>query len=158
VPQLAVSGHSKGAYSAVRYAKEYPDDVGHVVAVAPVVSGKLSFEAHRENNLEELERWQREGVLTRVGSEGDVKVQRWSQMEERLNHDLLLNASKLVMPTLFITGSKDTSCPPKHIQQLFNVIPEGCKTFEIIENAPHSFHTKEEQQDCECIIEDWLGK
>jgi len=153
---LAVSGHSKGAYAAVRYAEEYPTDVGFVVAIAPVVSGELSFEAHKENNPEEFAQWEQEGVLTRIGSEGDIKVQHWSQMKERLNHNLLVNAEKLTMPILFITGSKDTSCPPKHIQQLFDHIPGGNKTFEIIENAPHSFNTNTQQKECERIIENWL--
>lgn len=157
IAPLAVTGHSKGAYAATRYAEEYPTDVSFVVSVAPVISGKLSFEAHQEDDPEALTKWEKEKVLIRTGSEGDVKIQNWSQMLERLNHDLLPKASALTMPVLFIAGSKDTSCPPKHIQKLFDAIPEGKKNFEIIKNAPHSFHKKEEQEACKLIIKKWLA-
>ena len=156
VAPLALTGHSKGAYSAVRYAEEYPDDVGFVVPVAPVVSGELSFEAHKESNPEDFAKWEKEGVLVREGSEGDTKIQHWSTMLERLNHNLIPNAFKLTMPILFIVGSEDTSCPPKHILKLLEAIPEGKKSIEIIQGAPHSFHKKEELENCTNLIKDWL--
>lgn len=158
IAPLAVTGHSKGGYAATRYAEEYPEEVGFAVPVAPVISGELSFEAHKENDPEALAKWEKEGTLTRVGSEGDVKVQHWSQMIERLNHDLLKKGSALTMPILFVVGSEDTSCPPKHIQKLFDVIPNGNKDFQIIQGVPHSFHKKDEQEACKKVIEDWLNK
>jgi alpha-beta hydrolase superfamily lysophospholipase len=158
VAPMGVSGHSKGAYSSVKYAEDYPGEVGYAVPVAPVVSGELSFEAYKEFNPEILAKWEKEGVLIRGGAEGGIKIQHWSQMLERLNHDLLKKASSLTMPILFVVGSKDTSCPPKHIQKLFDAIPTDKKDFQIIENAPHSFHKKEEQEACRGIIEDWLAK
>lgn len=140
------------------YPAQYQLEVGFAVPVAPVISGALSFEAHKENDPEALAKWEKEGTLTRVGSEGDVKVQHWSQMVERLNHDLLKKGSALTMPLLFVVGSEDTSCPPKHIQKLFDVIPNDNKDFQIIKGAPHSFHKKEEQDACKKVIEDWLNK
>ena len=158
VSPLAVTGHSKGGYAATRYAEEYPNDVGYAAPVAPVVSGKLSFEIHKEIDPEGFAKWEKEGVRIREGSEGDTKIQNWSQMLERLQHDLLVKADKLTMPILFVVGSEDTSCPPKHIQQLFNLIPEGKKTLKVLEGAPHSFHKKEEQEACSKTILDWLNE
>jgi len=155
---LAVTGHSKGGYSAARYAEKYPDEVGYVVPIAPVVSGTLSFETHKKHKPEELKKWEEEGVLERVGKEGDIKRQHWYQMEERLNHDLLPDANKLTMPTLLIVGSEDTSCPPEHIKMLFDAIPDGNKEMYIIEGAPHSYYEKTEQDECRITIEEWLNK
>jgi alpha-beta hydrolase superfamily lysophospholipase len=157
VAPLAVSGHSKGGYAATRFAEEYPNGVGLAVPIAPVVSGELSFEAYREHDPETLAKWEKEGTLTRTGSEGDIKIQHWSQFLERLNHNLLQKASALTMPILFVVGSKDTSCPPKHIQKLFDDIPGTKKSLAIIEGAPHSFHKNvEDQEKCKAIIEKWL--
>jgi pimeloyl-ACP methyl ester carboxylesterase len=158
VGPLALTGHSKGGYAVARYAEEHGKEVAYLVPIAPVVSGKLSYEAFKERDPEGLKEWERTGILIREGSEGDKKIQRWSQMTERLNHDLLLNASKITMPVLFIVGSEDTSCPPKHIKLLLDLIPEGNKKMEIIHGAPHSFHKIEEREICKEIIKDWLNK
>lgn len=154
---LAVTGHSKGGYSAVKYSEDYPQEVGLLLTVAPVVSGKFSFEANKKHNPENFKKWQEEGVLEIIGKEGDVKRQHWFQMEERLNHDLLPNAHKLTMPVLFIVGSEDSSCLPEHIKILFDEIPSENKQMKIIEGAEHSYHEKSEQDECKKIIEDWLN-
>jgi alpha-beta hydrolase superfamily lysophospholipase len=156
VGPLALSGHSKGGYAVAKYAEEYPNEVGYLVPVAPVVSGELSFEAYKEKDPEELEKWKRDGVLITKSREGDTKVKYWSQMEERLKHNLLPNAEMLTMPILLIVGSKDDLCPPDHIKILFDAIPAGNKTMKIIENAPHSFYEKSEQEACKQYIKDWL--
>lgn len=158
VGPLALTGHSKGAYAVARYAEMYPEKVSYLVPVAPVVSGELSFEANQKNNLEEFTQWKDEGVLVRIGSEGDKKVQHWFQFEERLNHNLLEEAPKLTMPTLIVVGSEDTKCPPDHQQKLFEAIPEGVKQLSVINNAPHSFNKEHEQKECTDIIRDWMKK
>ncbi len=157
VAPLAVSGHSKGGYAAVRYAEEHPQDVSFVVSIAPVVSGKLTLEAYKENDPVELAKWEKEGVLVRTNAKGETRIQRWSQMTERFQHDLQPKAANLTMPILFIVGSEDKSCPPKHIQKLFDLIPGDKKSLQIINGAPHSFYKKEEQEECMRIIKEWLS-
>jgi len=157
VKPLALSGHSKGGYSVARYAEEHPDEVDYLVPVAPVVSGKLSFEAHKMVDSNELEKWEKEGILERIGTEGDLKRQHWFQMEERLQHDLLPNASKLIMPTLLLVGSDDTSCPPQHIKTLYDAMPTGKKEIVVLEGAPHSYREESAQKDCKNAIKDWLS-
>lgn len=79
-------------------------------------------------------------------------------MEEQLDHDLVLNASKLIMPTLFVVGSEDTNCPAKHIKILKDAMPEGEKVMEVLKGAPHSYYEKSEQEDCKNAIKKWLNK
>lgn len=153
---LAVAGHSKGGYSAIKYAENYPGETSFVLAVAPVVSGKLSFEAHQENNPEELKKWETEKIVERIGKEGVVKRLHWHQMEERLKHNLLPDVEKITMPILLIVGSEDTSCPPKHIKILFDSIPSKEKQMNIMKGGPHSFYEASEQKECRDIIKDWL--
>lgn len=155
---LALTGHSKGGYSILKYAEEYPKEVSYLVPIAPVVSGKLSFEKYEKNNPEELKKWKTEGVRVRVGKEGNVRKEHYFQFEERLNHDLIPKALNLSMPVLIIVGSKDDSCPLEHQEILFRAIPEGNKTLEVIEGAPHSFSESSEQENCKSLIKEWLLK
>jgi len=152
---LALSGHSKGGYAVVRYAEEYPNEIDYLVPVAPVVSGKLSFEASNKRDPEALRKWKEEGVKVSERDE-NMKRKHWFQMEERLQHDLMPNADKVMMPTLFIVGSEDESCPAGHIQQLCDVLGAEDKSLYIIEGAPHSYYEKSEQDECTKIIADWL--
>lgn len=153
---LALTGHSKGGYASLRYAQEHPEQVSYVVAVAPVVSGELSFQAAEKDDKEGLLRWKETGVKERVGKEGNLRREHWFQMEERLQHSLLPLAEKLTMPVLFIVGSEDVSCPPEHIRILFEAMPENSKEIKILPGAPHSFYKEEEQEMCKSCIKAWL--
>ena len=138
--KLAVAGHSKGGYSCIRYAEEYPEEVKLAVSLAPVVSGKLSFETQRERDLEGFIKFEQEGSIPYSKSNGIKSTKHWFQMEERLNHDLLEKVSNINMPVLVIVGSKDESCPPKHVKDiLFEAMPSDKKYYIEIEDAPHFF-------------------
>ncbi len=156
IEPLALTGHSKGAYSVVHYAEKYPHDLGYLVSVAPVVNGQLSFEAYQRRDPEDFAKWERDGILVKTESDGKTRIRYWSQMEERLQHDLFPDAQKLTMPTLFIVGSCDELCPPTHIKILFDAMLEGNKTMKIIEGAPHSYYEKSEQDACRNFITEWL--
>lgn len=158
VKPLALSGHSKGGYSVVRYAQKHPSEVDFLVPIAPVVSGKLSFETNMKRDAEGFARWKETGTMTRTGRDGKVYVHHWRQMEERLNHDLVPDAKKLTMLALFIVGSKDESCPPEHIRILFDALPEGKKDMKIIEGSAHSFYEEDEKNACTQTIKEWLAK
>jgi len=156
---MALTGHSKGGYAVARYAEEYPNEVDYIIPVAPVVSGELSFEAYRKRDPEELEKWKKEGVVVSTGKDGKtIKRKHWFQMEERLNHDLLLNAKNIKIPTLFIVGEKDQSCPAEHVRKLYDAISSQEKQIMLITGAPHSFYEEKEQKECTDAIKDWLAK
>lgn len=158
VEPLALTGHSLGGDAVTEYAEKYPTEVAYLAPLAPIVSGELSFAAHRKESPEHLERWEREKVIESVGKDGNIKRKHWSHMEDRLKHDLLPNAHKLIMPTLLIVGERDVSCPPEHVKRLFDAMPEGNKEFVVINDAPHSFYELKEQEDCTSAIKDWLSR
>lgn len=152
---LAVTGHSKGGYAVVRYAEDYPEKVSLVVAVAPVVSGKMSDEAHKKHYPEEYKELKEKGFIEKVGKSGAIFRNSWSQVEERVDHDLLPNASKVTIPILLIVGSEDKFCLPQ-TKALFDALPEGNKEMKIIEGAPHSYSETKDQEACKKYIKDWL--
>lgn len=155
---LAITGHSMGGYSVARYAEEYPNEIDLLVSVAPVVSGKLSFEAHDRFNPGDLEEWKEIKVKETTSSSrpGVVKKMTWESMEERLNHDLLPSADKLTMPTLIIVGSEDQSCPPDHVKKFFDAIPGENKSYEVVENAPHTYREDKDLNIVKSVITSWL--
>lgn len=158
VPPLAVTGHSLGGYSAARYAEEYPNKVGLCAPIAPLVSGRLSFDAYEEFLPEEFKKWKKDGFLEKPHKSvpGKVKHSPWSHMEERLNHDLLKKVDNLTMPVFLYVGSKDTSIPSKHIQILYDAIPGGNKKMVVAEGAPHTYRTDEDLENLYKEIDIWL--
>ncbi len=154
---LLVSGHSKGGYSATRYAEEYPEKVGYLVAVAPIVSGKLSFETHEKRDPGSLDRWKNQEVIEKIDSEGNLKRNHWYQMEERLNHDLLLKVERLTMPTVLIVGDEDDSCFDQ-TKILFQEMPKKKASIKILEGLPHSYRTSEHLNTFKMTLKGWLKK
>lgn len=160
VEPLALTGTSMGGYSVLSYAENHPGDVSYCVPVAPVVSGKLIHESNQEKDPDGYKKWQETGWLEKESSSksGVIKRSPWDLMVEYMNHDLLPQADKLTMPILLIGGSEDTSIPIKHLEILFDAIPEGNKTFEILEGLPHTPRKQEQLELLKSTIANWLEK
>ena len=147
-------GHSLGAICSALYAENYPHEVKALMPISTVVSGKLSFEVRKP---EEMEDWKKTGWRTTVGySSGIVKKLKWSHMEDRLKYDLLEKADKLTMPTLLIVGELDDGCPLEHQEILFNALPATKKELHIIKGAPHTFKEPEHLKEIYQIMDSWL--
>jgi len=123
-----------------------------------VVSGKLTTEYKERREPGMLAKWKEEGVLVSESSTtpGLIKRAPYAIQEEWLSHDLLPNADKLNMPVFLLTGTEDGSCPPDHVQQLFDSIPHDYKVFEIIEGAPHTYRTEEDLKEVKERLSEWL--
>ncbi|MCA9352530.1 alpha/beta fold hydrolase [Patescibacteria group bacterium] len=157
---LAVVGHSMGGYAVARYAEDYPNKVGLCAPIAPVVSGDLSWEAHRKAHPGELEEWKKTGWVESASASipGVIKRQPWSHMEERLDHNLIPDAGKLTMPVFLYVGSEDDGIPPEHVQILFDAIPIGNKTLVIADGAPHTYRTEKDIQHLYHSLSEWIKK
>jgi len=157
VKPLALTGHSMGGYAVARYAEDYPDEVDILVPVAPVVSGKLNFEAFERFHPGGLDTWKRDGIrIEKSARRGVMKRMTWESMEERLDHDLLPDADKITIPTLLIVGSKDESCPPDHVEKLLKKISSKDKALKIIEGAPHTYRNEKDLEEVKHSISSWL--
>lgn len=156
-----LSGSSMGGYAVLRYAEDHNLEVKAVIAKAPVVSGELSFKTNEKFESEKLKEWKVTGWNERksVSKPGVIKKLPWSHMEERLNHNLVPNASKLNMPILLIVGDMDTSCPPDVQEKLFNVLPKNSNNeLKIIKGAPHTFKEDNHINEFQNAINKWLQK
>lgn len=157
---LALTGHSMGGYACVRYAEEYPDEVGLLAPIAPVVSGALRKEAYLKFEPDDLRKWEADGFLVKESATtaGLMKKSPYEAFLEMQEHDLLPDAKKLTVPVFLLTGTKDTSIPPEHVQKLFDAIPGGNKTFETIEGAPHNYVSESDLRELEERICNWVQR
>ena len=158
VGPLATSGHSMGGHAAARYAQDHPEEVELIAPISPVVSGPLIAASEERHRPGHIATWKEKGVLESESrtSPGQIKRAPYAIHEERLNHDLLPNADKLTMPVFLLTGTDDGSCPPDHVQQLFDTIPHNNKVFEIIEGAPHTYRIEADLQEVKERLSKWL--
>lgn len=158
---LVLAGHSMGAYAITKYAENYPDKIKGIFPYATVVTGELSFEAHKKAIPEKFENWQSSGwdIRDSVSRPGLVLKLPWSHMVERLNHNLLVNVDKLTMPVLFVVGEFDESCPPEHQQILFRALPKNNKNeMHIVKDAKHTFRSPEHLGELKIIFDNWLKR
>ncbi len=154
---FALSGHSLGGICTALYAEKYPEKVLALAPISPVVSGRLSVEAHLKQDPSYIAKWKEAGWREEksYSKPGTVKRLPWSHIEDRLKYDLLPEADKLTMPVLLITGEKDATTPPEHVQQLFDALP-GPKEFHIIKGAPHTFRDPAHLKEIHDIFLHWI--
>ncbi len=153
-----LSGHSLGGCTTLLYTEKYPERVKGLISVSPTVSGQLSEEAKKEENVEEYQNWEKTGWLTQKSFSNPDKIKKlkWSHMLDRFKYDTLKEVSKLTMPVLCIVGELDVNTPPKHVRMLFDAISHKQKTFKLIEGAPHVFRDKKHLAIIEETINSWL--
>ncbi len=158
--KLALTWHSMGWYTVARYWEENPDKVDYIASIAPVVSGKLSWEAHKKFFPEKFENWEKTGWLIEESKSkpGLIKKSPWSHMLERLSHDLLKKAKNLTIPILLYVWWKDTICPKEHIKLLFDEIPWNKKQMIVNPNAPHTYRTEEDIKHLYNSVSDWVKR
>jgi pimeloyl-ACP methyl ester carboxylesterase len=151
-------GHSFGGLCTALFAENYPKKIKGLAPISTVVSGQLSFETHRMfRDPQELENWKREGKMVRTNRHGVDLYLKWSNMEDRLQYDLLPQADYLTMPVLMIVGDRDKSTPVEHQKILFEKLPEP-KEFHIIEGAGHVFREEHERVELHNLVKAWAAK
>ncbi len=156
IAPFVLAGHSLGGICTALYAEHYPDKVKALAPISTVVSGKLSLEAH---GPEEINEWKQHGRTLHSNAKPGVSyILPWSNMEDRLQYDLLINADKLTMPVLLMAGDQDTSTPYAHQELLYEAIPTDHKELHKIKNAKHTFRTKEQFEQISAILGDWIEK
>jgi pimeloyl-ACP methyl ester carboxylesterase len=160
VEPFILCGHSMGGMAIAEFAEKHPEKVKALAPISTLVTGELSFEAHRQNpeRLGDPDQWKQAGIRISKSYDGTrEKRLKWSHMEDRLTHDILKDVHKLMMPVLLAVGSKDDATPLDHHQILFNELP-GLKELHVIEGALHSFYESHEREELKKIISKWVKK
>ncbi|MBU0611831.1 alpha/beta fold hydrolase [Patescibacteria group bacterium] len=156
---FVLAGHSLGGFAVAKYAEEYSNEVEGVFPFAGVFSGLDNVESSKKNDSTEMKRWEKTGWKTKISSSKPGLEMRlpWSHIQERLKHDLKLEAHKITMPILFVMGEKDFPCPPVDEKKFFNLLPiETKKEFHVIKNAPHTFRDPGHLKQLRELFDNWL--
>jgi len=148
-------GHSMGGMISALYAEAFPEQVKALIPVSPVVSWGLSMQTITK---EFMNQWRVRGYYESPSKSkpGVIKKIPWKYAEDLQQYDLTKNTEKLKMPVLIIVGDKDEGTPLEHQQILFQSIPEGRKTLEVIQGAEHNFRTEEELASLKQLVNNWL--
>ena len=153
---FVLAGHSLGGICTALYAENYPKEVKALAPISTVVSGKLSFEAHGK---EEIDEWKKTGwqVSESKSKPGIIKRLPWSHMEDSLKYNHLENVGNLTMPVLLIVGENDESTPPEHQKILYEAL-KGEKELHIIKDAAHTFREQNHLDKIKKIFKSWISK
>ena len=156
VEPFALSGHSLGGASVLKYAQDHPHMVSSLVPVAAMVGGKYFIRSRLLNDGVNYRKWQREGKELRQIKDRKGYVS-FNVVKDMMNYDLVRGASKIVSSTLIVTGENDLSSTIYNNDCLFYNI-YAPKEFAILENCAHLYESKQNQQDLYSIIKNWLEK
>ena len=153
---FVLCGHSVGGMCTSLYAEKYPKEVKALAPISTVVSNSLINEFYTE---EEVRNWKETGYRIRpsVSRPGFIRKLKYAYYEDKLKHDLLKDADKLVMPILMIVGENDDVTPLKHQQILFDRLPSK-KELHVIEGAEHTFREAEHLKEIKTIFMNWIDK
>jgi pimeloyl-ACP methyl ester carboxylesterase len=149
---FVLCGHSFGGICTALFAQKHPEKLKGLAPIATVVSGQLSIEARTP---EEIEQWKTTGWHERPGRSKPERLP-WSHMEDRLDYDLLPDASRLTMPVILMVGSEDSLTPVAHQAKLFELLP-GRKEFHIIRGAPHVFRESAHLSQIKTLLQRWIS-
>jgi pimeloyl-ACP methyl ester carboxylesterase len=139
-PPVVLVGHSFGGHAVARFAELHPDQVQLLMPLSPLVSGKLSEEAHTAYDPNYITNWRESGWREDRSVTHPDRIRRlpWSHMIDRYTHDLLPDAYKLTMPTLVVVGEEDRVTPVAQVKKFYDAVP-GPKEFVVVPKTAHVF-------------------
>lgn len=153
---FALSGHSLGGASVLKYSAEHPKQVATLIPIAPVVSGKLWEKSCFTNMADFCHQWQQKGVYEYY----DMKIHKQATIPFAIvnaskSYDANLLAPKITAKTLLIAGEDDIIIPSGDINKL--ALKLKTATQEVaIPLSNHNFETKQNQQDLYKAIYNFL--
>lgn len=156
---LALAGHSMGGYAVIRYTQEYPDKVGFLVSLAPVISGEVHHATYQKYNSEIYQSWKEKGIWeVESKSRGVIKKQPWNVMVEMLNHNLFPKIKNITIPTFLYIGENDTLVLPENTEKLYGELLPNKTTYIVAPNAKHTYRTPEELEHLHKELSYWIYK
>lgn len=153
---FALSGHSLGGGSILKFAQDNPAKVSMAIPVAAMVGGKYFIRSRLLNDGKNYRRWQQEGRDYRELKDKKGYVS-FDVVRDMMSYDLVRNAPKIACPLLIITGENDKSSTIYNNECLF-YNTDAPKELVILEECAHLFESEKNQQDLYLAIKNWLEK
>ena len=154
---FALSGHSLGGGSVLKYAEDNPAKVSLLVPVAAMVGGKYFIRSRLLNEHDSYRQWQREGRLYRENKRHPEK-NGWlsfNVVRDMLRYNLVRDAGRVRCPTLLITGDGDPSSTLYNNRALYDNL-QCAKTMTILKECGHLYETMQNAEDLYHTVYDWV--
>lgn len=154
---FALSGHSLGGGSVLRFAEEYPERVSLLVPVAAMVGGKYFIRSRLLNEHDSYRKWQREGRLYRE-NKNHPELNGWLSFDvvrDMLRYNLVRDAGSIRCPTLLITGDRDPSSTVYNNEKLFERL-QCAKRLTILKECGHLYESGQNAGDLYRTVRDWV--
>ncbi len=154
---FALSGHSLGGGSILRYAENNPEKVSLLVPVSAMVGGKYFIRSRLLNENAAYQQWKRDGKIYRE-NKNHPELNGWlsfNVVKDMLRYDLVREADRIRAKTLLITGDKDISSTIYNNSKLFEAL-KCQKQFKILSDCEHLFTKPQNAQDLYQTVFEWV--
>ena len=153
---FAISGHSLGGASVIKFAAEYPEKVNILIPVAPVISGELWEESCMESLKDFCVEWKEKGTYIYTDKKNHKKaVIPYEVISDIGNYDALMMAPEIKADVLLIEAQNDILINPADLEKLSERLNNG--SLSIIKSADHNFSKSKNQADLYKTITDFLA-
>lgn len=154
---FALSGHSLGGGSVLKYAEDFPSRVSLLIPIAAMVGGKYFVRSRMLNDHDNYRLWQREGKIYRE-NKNHPELNGWlsfNVVHDMLRYDLVRDAFRVICPTLLITGDEDPSSTLYNNNKLFDGL-QSPKQIAILEQCGHLYETSRNAEDLYQTVCEWI--
>jgi pimeloyl-ACP methyl ester carboxylesterase len=143
---FALSGHSLGGASVLKYAAEYPDRVNVLIPISPVLSGQLWEKTCLENLSPFCEEWQKNGSYEYIDPKNHKKaVIPYRVITASQDYDARQIAPKIKATTLLVAAQNDQVVNATDVRQLATFLPNAAVA--TVAGSTHNFETFRNQAD-----------
>lgn len=157
VEPFALSGHSLGGGSVLKYAEDYPQKVSLLMPVAAMVGGKYFIRSRMLNDAKNYLYWKQAGKIYRE-NKNHPEINGWlsfNVVRDMLRYDLVRDAVRVVCPTLVITGDEDPSSTVYNNSKLFESLHTQ-KQITILKQCGHLYDQLHNSDDLYQTIRKWV--
>ncbi len=154
---FALSGHSLGGGSVLRFAETNPAKVGLLVPVAAMVGGKYFIRSRLLNERDAYRRWQQEEFQYRE-NKNHPEINGWLSFDvvrDMLRYNLVREAGSICCPTLLVTGDQDPSSTVYNNKKLLECL-QCRKQLTILKECGHLYEKRANAEDLQQTICDWV--
>lgn len=153
---FALSGHSLGGASILRFGAQHPEMVNFLVPITPVVSGKLWEKSCMENLTDFCKHWQQSGSYEYIDPQNHkTAVIPYAVVVSSFDYDANLIAPKISAETLLIGAKNDIIIATDSVSNLSSKIKHA--NVATVAGSGHNFENKANQSDLYRVIYDFLN-
>lgn len=152
-PTFLLVGHSLGGSVVLRYTQKYPQLVNRLILISTIFDGHELYNNTAKFSPEFMRQLQNGGII-RSRNNVDCFLDE-TYIKDLQQYDFYKNIQNYTMPTLVITGDKDTASLPENNRRFYEAL-KCRKELHIFANCSHIYDTKQNQLDLSNKIENFL--